>query len=520
MTEALPPDLRALADFRTNFPLYARACLRIRTKSGGIEPLALNKAQVYLHKRLEAQRARTGRVRALCLKGRQQGISTYVEGRFYHRTSGDFGVRAFILTHEDAATANLFEMAERYHQFCPPELRPHTGANNAKELNFDRLQSGYKVATAGTKGAGRSATAQLFHGSEVAFWPHAKEHMAGIMQTVSAEPGTEIILESTANGPTGVFYEMWQAAERGDSDFEPVFIPWYWQAEYAREPGPEFELSADDLEYQEAYGLTDAQMAWRRAKIVTDFQGDVGLFDQEYPADAALAFQVIAGQVLINATKVALAAKPKPDLVRPVGRKILGVDPAEYGDDHSAIIRRQGRKAWGLKRRKLPELMELVGIVAHEADLWRKEDGKPVDHIVVDCTGVGAGVASRLRELGYPVVRFMAGSGAIDEEHYIRRGDEAWGLMRDWIEDDEPTEIENDPVLKSDLMSRTFSYDSARRVKLTPKERIKADGGKSPDAGDALSMTFATHANDEVSARGEAERIAAVRQRMRRGKVV
>ena len=35
---------------------YAPKCLRIRTKSGSIENLAFNRAQKYIHSRLEAQK--------------------------------------------------------------------------------------------------------------------------------------------------------------------------------------------------------------------------------------------------------------------------------------------------------------------------------------------------------------------------------------------------------------------------------------------------------------------------------
>ena len=84
-----------------------------------------------------------------------------------------FGSRAFILTHEQAATDNLFEMVERFHHHCPDVVKPSTGAANAKELYFDGLESGYRVGTASTKATGRSSTIQFFHGSEVAFWPHA-----------------------------------------------------------------------------------------------------------------------------------------------------------------------------------------------------------------------------------------------------------------------------------------------------------------------------------------------------------
>jgi hypothetical protein len=195
----------------------------IRSKSGSVQALRFNRAQQYIHERLEDQKRRTGKVRALILKGRQQGCSTYVSARYYHASSWRKGVRTFILTHEDAATQNLFEMVNRYHENCPQFVRPSTGAANAKELLFDVLDSGYKVGTAGTKGVGRSSTVQLFHGSEVAFWKNAETHAAGVLQAVPNEDGTEVILESTANGIGNFYHQNWLAAERGEGDFIAIW---------------------------------------------------------------------------------------------------------------------------------------------------------------------------------------------------------------------------------------------------------------------------------------------------------
>lgn len=105
--------LAKLAAIRADFPTFAAECLKIKTKSGAIVPFKLNKAQLYIHERLESQKAKIGYVRALLLKGRQQGASTYIGGRFYHRTSLNRGINAFILTHEQDATDNLFKMVDR-----------------------------------------------------------------------------------------------------------------------------------------------------------------------------------------------------------------------------------------------------------------------------------------------------------------------------------------------------------------------------------------------------------------------
>ena len=149
---------------KEDFIFYAKKCLFVRDKDGRVSRLVLNKSQLYLHAQLEEQLERTGMIRALVLKGRQQGVSTYTEARYYWKVTHRKGVRAFILTHEDAATQNLFEMASRYHSNCPQLVRPETGTSNAKELTFGKLDSGYKLGTAGTKAVGRSSTVQFFHG--------------------------------------------------------------------------------------------------------------------------------------------------------------------------------------------------------------------------------------------------------------------------------------------------------------------------------------------------------------------
>ena len=251
---------------RDDFPFYARNCLRVRSKSGETQAFQLNKAQQFIHACIERQKAETGKVRAIVLKGRQQGVSTYAEGRLYWKTTHRSGVRAFILTHEADSTSALFEMVERYHELAPDFVKPITGASNAKELIFSKLDSGYKVGTAGNKSVGRGTTIQYFHGSEVAYWPNAAEHAKGILQAVPDEDDTEIILESTANGVGNYFYQQWQRAEAGESPFQAIFVPWYWQPEY-RKSGLGVTRSAEEEKIVELFGLDNEQLAFRRSKI-------------------------------------------------------------------------------------------------------------------------------------------------------------------------------------------------------------------------------------------------------------
>lgn len=479
---------------KDDFTHYAPRCLRIRPKDPrlGNVPFTLNKPQLYAHARLEEQRARTGKVRAMFLKGRQQGMSTYIGGRFYHRVTHNKGLRCFILTHEQDATDNLFGMVDRYHANCPNLVRPQTGASNAKSLYFDLLDSGYAVGTAGSKAVGRSQTVQLFHGSEVAFWPNAPAHFAGVVQAVPDLPGTEIILESTANGVGGEFHERWQQAEAGIGDYIAIFVPWFWSEEYSRPVEPGFELDPEEQDYQAAHGLTLEQMSWRRAKIAE--LKDPLLFKQEYPATAAEAFQTtghdsfIPGELVLRARKNSVEAS---------GPLVIGFDPAWKGADRGSMAYRRGRKVLKVESKSKLDTMQGAG--------WAKQvidADKPV-RMFIDVGGIGAGVYDRLVEMGYgSIVRAINfGSAplepqAVDEDGrpkggYLNRRAEMWGKSKEWLEEPGGVDIPDKDSLQADACAPGYKYDSLTRVQLESKDDIRKRGLRSPDEWDAIALTFA-----------------------------
>jgi hypothetical protein len=492
-----------------DFEFYARNCLNIRTKSARVTSFTLNRAQKYIHEKLEEQKAKTGRVRALILKGRQQGCSTYVGARYYHRTTWTPGIRTFILTHEDQATQNLFEMVNRYHEHCPVYVKPSTGASNAKELFFDKLDSGYKVGTAGTKAVGRSSTIQLFHGSEVAFWPHAQSHAAGVLQAVPDEPGTEAILESTANGVGNLFHQMWQEAEAGTGDYIAIFVPWYWQDEYRKAVPPDFALDEEDRQYMSLYGLSLEQMAWRRAKIAE--LKDAALFKQEYPATAAEAFQMSGHDSYIKPELIARARKAS---VEESGPLIIGLDPARFGDDGSAMAFRRGRKVTKIQKRHKLDTMELAG--------WAKQviDTERPDRMFIDIGGLGAGVYDRLNEMGYcdkslkgDIVRpINFGSAPFEPAPRDERGQEIgggplnrraemWMKSKEWLEDLAGVSVPDSDSLQADACGPAYKYDSNTRLQLEKKEDMRRRGVRSPDEWDAVALTFAEPVAPAVKAK-------------------
>ena len=471
-----------LATLRDDFTVYAPHALWIKSKAGTLEPLQLNAAQRHVHGRLQAQLADRGRVRAIILKGRQQGMSTYTEARFFHRVSMNPGVAAYILTHRDDATAHLFDMSKRYYDLLPEALKPSTRRSNAKELEFDRLMSNYRVATAGGKGAGRSSTIQLFHGSEVGFWPNARDHLAGVGQALPIMDGTEAILESTANGRGNVFHELWQEACSEPGGYEPIFVPWFWQPEYRLDVPEGFGVDGADREYMDVYRLDLGQMAWRAYKLRTEFLGDVALFDQEYPASAELAFLRVEGEPFIAPT---LVAKARAAEYEARGALVMGVDPAEMGEDATAIAFRRGRFCEPVATWHKRDTMEVAGIAANL--ITQREP----DAVFVDAVGIGSGVYARLVELFPRLVihRVMSGERANEDDKYVNRRAEMWGKLREWLEDG--AQVPDDDGLHGELCSVQWGFDSSARIRLEKKEQMKKRGLHSPDRADALALTFA-----------------------------
>jgi len=490
---------------RNDFEFYAPRCLKIITKKDAqgrsdIRPFEFNSAQKIIHREVEKMKADVGYVRVVVLKGRQQGCSTYVEGRFYWKTSMHEGEKTFILTHQDMATTNLFSMAKRYHDNAPPFVQPHVGKSNSQEMVFDRLNSSYQVSTAGSKGAGRSATLSNVHGSEVAFWENGGEHLAGLLQAVPLAPGTEVFLESTGKGVGGVFHNQWVMAVSGQSDFRAIFIPWFIQEEYRRKPPADFELMSDDemvppgelteAEYARAFKCDNWQMYWRRMKIAELGGGEDGffLFKQEYPATPDEAFQSGSRQSLITRRSILRARK---STVATEGRLIIGVDPAGDGEnsDRTVILRRRTRKIFGIEPYTKLNTMQLAGRI-HKII---KEE-KPA-RVFIDVGGLGKGIVDRLMELSGTagiVVPVNFGEAANDPVTYVnRKAEMAWEL-KDWMEDPGGANIPDEDEVQAEFLSTPPDEpDSNQRKRLKPKKWVKKEYGKSPDIFDAACLTFA-----------------------------
>jgi hypothetical protein len=467
--------------------LFSKNFLVIHDKSGIERKFEMNRAQLYIHDRLEAQLKATNKVRALILKGRQQGVSTLIQARFFHKIITNRGKKAFILTHLSDATQAIFEMTKRYSENLDPMLFPQPTKKNDNKLMYDLLGSGYRVGTAGSAEIGRSMTNQYLHLSEYGFYKDASRISLGLLQTVAEMADTEIIKESTANGIDNDFYLDWKEAKNGKTRYQAIFVPWYWQDEYCVDDAS-FIPNEEEREWLEKFGtngLKPGHLNWRRIKL-QDFKGDYDQkcrkFRQEYPFTDDEAFLSSITDTFIN---VDCVQKARSNVVESDTALVIGVDPARKGDDRTAIIRRRGRKSYKLETYYNIDTMELAGIVKRIIEAERPR------RVCIDSIGIGAGVVDRLHELGHDTVEGVNVARKAIESHKFRNlRAELWSMMRDWFLQDTPVQIPDSDELQTDLTCLGYKYDSSDKLLIEGKDDAKKRGLLSPDTADALMLTF------------------------------
>jgi len=208
----------------------------------------------------------------------------------------------------------------------------------------------------------------------------------------------------------------------------------------------------------------------------------------EYGPDSSQAHVEVYGQfpnegddqfISIGIVDAAMKRQPYKDESAPI---VVGVDPARFGADATVIAVRQGRDILKLIRHRGDDTMTVVG---HVIDAI--EEFKPT-LVNIDEGGLGAGVVDRLKEQRYKIRGVNFGNKAKNPIMYGNKRAEIWGEMRDWLKS---ASVPNDRFLKSDLISPKMKPDSRGTIYLESKKDMKARGLASPDAADAIALTFA-----------------------------
>ena len=290
-------------------------------------------------------------VRLIVLKARRHGVSTYVQSRMFHECHTKSHRQGITIAADDEGCNYIHNMSHVFYEYLPPELQPETKYKSSSKLVFDipkakqqkfgghGLKSSMRTVSCTNK-AGLGSGNHFIHFSEYANYRDAESVRKAVVPTAFQEPGTFVVIESTANGMVGpgeCFYDEWKKAKAGKSAFKPLFFSWLDHESYFI-PCNDYRvresildtLDADEKELQEAHQATLEQLFWRREQIKligTGMSGESqksGLegFHEQYPTTDDEAFVVSGNNVFDRAVlKKYKRACTKPEFV---GDLVLG----------------------------------------------------------------------------------------------------------------------------------------------------------------------------------------------------
>ncbi len=389
--------------------------LQIRTKLGEVKLMKLNPAQ-QAYSRVCAEKESK---RNIVLKARQMGITSYIAARYFVQTIMRPGTLTMLVAHDREAAEEIFRIVHRFWDNLSPEFRTgplKTSHCSARELVFPRLDSEFTVASA-DENAGRGRTIQNLHCTEVSRWGReGLEALASLRAAVV--PGGEIVLESTANGAWGQFYDEWQRAE--ETGYTPHFFPWWYERSYEADPGPSLLLlTEEETALANEHGLTARQIAWRRQQ----WAQLRGLAAQEFAEDPVICFRA-SGECAfeLEVIEKALETTAEPMESRDNGRLkiwlppraglkyVIGVDPAGGGvrGDYSCaqVIDRK----WGTQCAELHGHYSLKELAKKLIELGEEYNSAL---LAVERNNHGHAVLVQLRYLDYPDV-------------FMQKGEDGW----------------------------------------------------------------------------------------------
>ena len=183
----------------------------------------------------------------------------------------------------------------------------------------------------------------------------------------------------------------------------------------------------------------------------------------------------------------AMRRKPWLDMSAPL---LIGVDPARSGADATVIAVRRGRDIVALRRYRGDDTMTVVGHVIQAI-----EEFQP-DLTFIDEGGLGYGIRDRLTEQRYKVRGVNFGWKSTKPKMWGNRRAQMWGEMREWLK---TASIPPDKQLRDDFIAPRSKPDSSGSIFLESKKEMKARGLASPDAADAIAVTFGLPVSADAS---------------------
>ena len=297
---------------------------KILYKDGRVESPELNYLQEQVVNAIIWCRENGYPCRIIILKPRQKGASTVTTACLYHMLQRRHA-NGLIIGGEFSQTDNLWKITRRYSDYDKMDW-----GQKAPRITNDKGEFGngstLEKETAQDSEAARSGTYHFILATEIGRWKdtpsrNSSDILTGVLACMPDLVDTVAVLESTAQGPSGVFYDRWNGADdwehvstlqKGEWNgrWIRIFAPWYafhdscdaltsQQAEEVRRTLTATEkdlmanyhcIGADGHRYTITYG----HISWRRKILHGECDGDETKFDREFPTTPQHAFKASA----------------------------------------------------------------------------------------------------------------------------------------------------------------------------------------------------------------------------------
>ncbi|MFB4473326.1 DNA packaging protein [Oceanobacillus caeni] len=279
---------------KNDFELFAKNFIFIVNTQNETVPMKLNKAQQELTELMKDNRY------TIINKARRAGISTLMLAKAIYEATTKPNQSILIVSYEGDSAKGLFNTLKFMNDNLPrdkyPDLFAKTRRDNKNELLF---WNGSRIIStvAGYKDIGRGLSITWAHLSEFAFWGGSQEEQLLSIEQALVDKG-RISIETTSNGISNYYYQLYQKAKRGNSKYKHYFIPWYhpfyreskkgeydeaeqwYKAKYGKRLAKK-DLEGDEKRLHEQ-GADLRQLMWREYKL-QDMK--IEEFYQEYPSN-------------------------------------------------------------------------------------------------------------------------------------------------------------------------------------------------------------------------------------------
>lgn len=398
-------------------PAWFCAQHKVKALNNRMVPFHLNSAQMVLS--AAVRRAYAEGKWVAHVKPRREGSSTFFAALVYQHCGFRSGSGTGIIANKEKTTKELARIAIRTHRTTPKWMRPRKLPGLKRSLEFPDIDSWMTIEGVGSDEPFRGEGLSAGLASEICKWNERSEELAdkawvSMRNAVSEEAGI-LFAESTPSHFGDPMHQVFQEAERPNSPWIKVFIPWTLIDRYKRTPPPGWKPVPEVRDYVDQWGLSAERAFWMQAVGLPKCKNDLLKFRAEYPISEADCW-VLAGESVFDKARLMMMLQELDghtglaqetaewcnyEEPAPNHRYVIGVDPASSWserDNFAAVVIDVNTCRVVATYLGHKDAFRIARLLVEQAERFNRAT------LYVEANGVGDAVLSHLISIGYPRV--------------------------------------------------------------------------------------------------------------------